>query len=201
MEICYLFGMVDFYEVLKRIFVKLDDDPLTDERKSFYDQARNALEQGLKESDASEVLSDAQRGELERVISAIEVEYSPERPNRTSRPLVVGQAYRMNSESRFRFVQKEFSNLLENIKSDVEFRRHPPPEPKIDEGPQFEMREGKLALAMVPISGGFNEKLQRRLHERLRSVVASSLPALVKLGNKFPELLSAAEEYNALLKP
>ncbi|BAV45370.1 Uncharacterized protein MLTONO_0467 [Mesorhizobium loti] len=75
-----------------------------------------------------------------------------------------------------------------------------PPEPQISEGPQFELRDGKLAATSQPL-GDFSEKAQAGLHQRLRATLAESASNFAKLENKFPELVRAAREYTLLLEP
>ncbi|QKC90576.1 hypothetical protein EB230_20840 [Mesorhizobium sp. NZP2234] len=80
-------------------------------------------------------------------------------------------------------------------------RQYPkPPEPQLSEGPQFELRDGKLAGTALPL-GNFSEKAQSGLHQRLRATLAGSAANFAKLENKFPELVRAAREYTLLLEP
>ncbi|CDX59701.1 hypothetical protein MPL1032_270079 [Mesorhizobium plurifarium] len=75
-----------------------------------------------------------------------------------------------------------------------------PPAPKINEGPKFELRDGKLA-GTVHAPGSFNERTQSELHRRLQATLSEADAHFAKIENKFPELVKAAREYSTLLQP
>ncbi|RWQ87464.1 MAG: restriction endonuclease [Mesorhizobium sp.] len=108
----------DFYSVVKRIFVRLDDDPTQGDRNLVYRNARETLKQHLQETGASKEFSEDQNNALEAAIADIEREYSdPCRPKGT-RPLDPRQPYRINGPARSAFIKEQFAALRENLKTE-----------------------------------------------------------------------------------
>lgn len=77
--------------------------------------------------------------------------------------------------------------------------RPKPPEPEVKEGPNYQIRSGKIAGAISP-PGDAEMVVQTGLHNRLRTIIRDALPRLVKIENRYPQFVQTIREYESLIE-